>query len=358
MTGLSVRGLTLARPGSRGAAPVVHHVSFSAPGGDVTAVLGGAGAGKTLLLAGVAGLAKAESGAVLVDGVDVSARRAARRGIGMLPPGTDLGAGRTLAASLRAVAGGGRAPEVAALLPLLGLDGLAARKVRELSHGQGFAALTAARLLAQGAVLLVDEAGEGLDDAAREAVCRWLRVAASAGRTLVFATRQAATAMQAAHLVLLHRGAVLQTGPPREIYHAPRDLVAARLTGPANILEGTVRQKVPGGFVWAAGGGQFRQHEAVCAPVPPLAGQVVFCLRPEALHLTSAGAPASDGATLNRLGGTVLDPAVPGGCTALVDTNLGPLLVGPPGPHGLHAGQAVELAWAPDAAHVLAPIVA
>ncbi|MEJ0049011.1 MAG: ATP-binding cassette domain-containing protein [Rhodospirillales bacterium] len=359
MSGLSVRGLTLARPGSRGTVPLLQDVSFSAPAGVVTAVLGAAGAGKTTLLACVAGLVKTDSGSVLVDGTEVAARRGGRRGIGMLAPGTDLGAGRTVTAALRVAAGRGRAEAAAEAVRLLGLEIAATRKLRELSHGQGFAALAAARLLVPGSVVLVDEAGEGLDDAAAEALWCWLRADAGGGRTLVLATRRAATAMQASHLVLLRHGTVVQAGPPCAVYAEPRDRVAALLTGPANILEGTVRQKVPGGFVWAAGGGQFRQEAPPDAPVPALATQVMLCLRPEALLVTEpeAAPSAGAGAALNRLSGVVCEGA-PDGLTAVVDTKLGQLRARLPGPRGLCAGQAVELAWSPRAAHLLMPCLA
>jgi ABC-type sulfate/molybdate transport systems ATPase subunit len=353
MTGLSVRGLTLARPGTRAAAPVLEDISFSAPRGAITAVLGAAGAGKTLLLAGIAGLVKPVRGAVLVHGADVTPLRGARRAIGLLPPGTDLGEGRTVAASLRNAAGRAHAGSITALLPALGLDGLAERRLRDLTHGQGFAVLAAARLLAGGDVLLVDEAASGLADAAREGCWRWLDEVAGGGRTIVLATREAATAARAAHVVLLHRGTVAQTGAPDSLYAVPRDAIAAKLTGPANILSGTVRQKLPGGFVWAAGGGKFRQLINDSAPVPPLAGAVTLCLRPAALHVVQGATPE-----LNRLPGTLRQVRSLGGAAAiLVDTALGPMEAA--APHGMagHAGQPVELAWAPGAATILSPIV-
>ena len=63
MSGLSIRGLTIAGAASAGARPAVEDVSFSAPRGAITAVLGAAeGAGKTLLLAGVGGVLKTAAG--------------------------------------------------------------------------------------------------------------------------------------------------------------------------------------------------------------------------------------------------------------------------------------------------------
>ena len=334
MTGLSVRGLTLAE--NVRVRPVVEDVSFSAQAGAVTAVLGLAGAGKTMLLAGIAGLRKPLRGAVFVNGADVTAVRTEKRGVALLAPGADLGGDRTLAAALRRIAGRKSAGAAADLLQTFGLSAAAETRVAALTHGQGFAALTAARLAGGGDVLLVDDAGTGLDAEARAALQAWLWGQAADGRTVVIATRDVALALAADALVLLHQGQVLQSGSPASVYAEPRDLTAARLTGPLNLLHGVVRQKISGGFVWAGGGRKFSQQGAG----PALGGDVALGLRPEQIFLAADGAPG------NTVSGTITRLVCLGGRTeSWADTALGVLRMHSPGPAMLRQGQVVTLAW-------------
>ena len=351
MSGLSIRGLTIMPAGMPSGSPPgavrppVEDVSFSAPRGTVTAVLGWAGAGKTLLFAGIAGLVKPQRGAVFLDGVEITRPAAARRGIGFLPPGTDLGANRTLNASLRNIAGRAGAATVAELLAAFDLAPLADARLNTLTHGQGFGALAASRLLPQGAALLVDEAATGLDGAMRGALLQYLRGQAELGRIVVIATRDPALAMQADQLILLHGGHVLQAGAPAILYAEPRDETAARLTGPVNMLSGPVRQKMPGGFMWAAGGQKFVQ--AVPAggaglPFAPALGHTAYlCLRPEDVKKDAACNTIS--ATVSRVTGH-------GAFTQTeLMSPLGPLTMHEAGPPLHWPGLIMTVGWDPAA---------
>jgi ABC-2 type transport system ATP-binding protein len=344
MSALSVRGLTIAH----GGAMVVEDVSFSAQPGAVTAILGNAGAGKTMLLAGIAGLVKPARGAVLVAGTEVTRARPGRRGIGFLPPGTDLGRDRTALAALRRIAGRGAEAAPDAVMTALALDAIKPVRLGDATHGQGFAALAAARLLPRGAVLLVDEAGSGLTEPGQELLMGWLRRAAAGGRTILLATRDRRLALGADHLVLLEGGRVLQADAPASVHAEPRDAAAALLTGPANLIEGTLRQKLPGGFVWMAGGRRFVQEDAPGQATPALGSAVRLCLRPADL----AAGVAEDAA--NALPGQVTLLTCRGAWTeAWFDTALGHLRAEFAGPPAIRTGMAVTLGWAPRAAAIL-----
>jgi ABC-type Fe3+/spermidine/putrescine transport system ATPase subunit len=268
-----------------------------------------------------------------------------------LPPGTALPEARAVGAALRRLAGRGQSEAVGRRMAALGLTVLAGRPAGLLSHGQAALALAAARMGGPGAVLLLDEAGHGLDaDAARDLLVL-LRAEASSGRLVVMATRSAPLALAADHLVLLGGGRVLQAGAPASLYAEPRDAACARLTGAANILQGTVRELRPGGFVWSAGS----RHVQATGPDmrrPVLGSPVTICLRPERLALVDGRQPggnAVDGAITGlRATGPLLDLAV--------DTPLGVLRVAVPswGTSPYPAiGQAIRLGWAVDAATVL-----
>jgi branched-chain amino acid transport system ATP-binding protein len=86
---LEVRGLTA----RYGPVVAVRDLSLSVAEGEIVAVLGANGAGKTTTLACVAGLHRARTGSILVDGDDVSAlspERIVRRGVSLTPEGRRL----------------------------------------------------------------------------------------------------------------------------------------------------------------------------------------------------------------------------------------------------------------------------
>jgi ABC-type Fe3+/spermidine/putrescine transport system ATPase subunit len=297
MTGLSVRGLTV----QRGRRLVLEDVSFTAVGGGITALLGPAGGGKTSLLAAIAGLLPAERGAVFRGAEDISGLPPRKRGIGLLPPGSALPDARTTGASLSRLAGRRSGALAGSLLQALGLS-FADSPPENLSHGEQFLALAAARLLPPGDVLLVDEAGAGLDEPGQGRVIDHLRREADKGRTVLIATRSPGLAGRADHQVLLVRGQVLQAGTPASVYGEPRCEVAARLTGEANIFQGRIRELRAGGFVWAAGGGRFAHYADPDMPRPALGADVTLCLRPERMMLL-AGNEIAD----NMVEGEVAD---------------------------------------------------
>jgi ABC-type Fe3+/spermidine/putrescine transport system ATPase subunit len=344
MSALSVRGLTIAHGGRL----VVEDVSFSAQAGAVTAILGNEGAGKTMLLSGISGLLKCARGAVLVGGADVTTLRPAKRGIGMLPPGTDLGRDRTALVALRRLAGRRAAPVPDDVLAGLGYDPIKTLRLGDATHGQALAILAASRLLQAGCVLLVDEAGSGLTESAQDLLMAWLRAEAARGRAILIATRNRRMALAADHLVLLDHGRVVQVGSPASVHAEPRDVGAALLTGQANVLEGTLRQKLPGGFVWMAGGMRFVQEDSAGQPTPSLGSAVALCLRPAHVELgVAVDAP-------NALPGVVTQLICRGPRTEFgLNCVLGHLRAETGGPPLLRVGMEITIGWSPGAASIL-----
>jgi ABC-type multidrug transport system ATPase subunit len=347
VSALSLRGLTV----QRGRRLVLEDVSLTAPAGAVTAVLGPAGAGKTSLLAAIAGLMPLARGAVFRGGMDATRLSARRRGVVLLTPGSMLPEKRSLQTALRRLAGRKGAARADELIRQFGLAGAARQDVGLLSHGEGMLALAAARLLRPADILLMDEAGTGLDHESSRILSAFLRREADAGRTVMVATRALGVALAADHLVLLSEGRVLQTGTPASIYAEPHDPLAAHLTGAANILQGHVRELRPGGFIWA-GLGRFLQAADPDLPRPSLGSPVTLCLRPERLSLLDNGASAE-----NTAEGVITDLRSAGPLLDLrMETALGPLLVTVPS-WGLArypaAGQHRRVGWSASAAVIL-----
>jgi ABC-type Fe3+/spermidine/putrescine transport system ATPase subunit len=344
LTALSLRGLTV----ERDRRIVVEDVSLTAPAGRLTALLGGRGSGKTTLLAAVAGLLPIARGAVMLGGEDVTRRR---KGVALLPTGTSLGRSATAAEALRPLAPHDARAGIAALLQRLGLSDLAGRRLWTFSHGEHLGALAAARLLPDGEALLVDEAAAGLDRTDRDHTLAAMRAMAQEGRTILLATRDDTTALAADHLVLLHGGRVLQAGTPASCYAEPQSATAALLTGPANIMEGTVRERRGGAYIWTAAGIRFQQSAAPGVSPPPLGSLARFCLRPERAMVLRADAKAD-----NMLPGVVTALHCAGRALLLdVETSCGLLQISPPSwPRPAVAlGADVMVGWDGDAATVI-----
>jgi ABC-2 type transport system ATP-binding protein len=171
---LSVEQLTV----RRGTRTIFSDLSLQVAAGEIVALVGPNGCGKSSLMGAAVGLYQPRAGLVLVDGKNpwgpAQERRLARRALGYLPGGSDGGDpmgllhGRELWALVAATRGA--APASDALRASLGLDELAELKIDQMSLGQRRRACLAAALLGPPALLVLDEPDNGLDAARLEAM--------------------------------------------------------------------------------------------------------------------------------------------------------------------------------------------
>jgi branched-chain amino acid transport system ATP-binding protein len=150
-----------------GDAQVLFRVSLSLAGGEVVALIGRNGAGKTSLLRAAMGLMPRTTGAVLLDGADVSRLppfRRARSGLGYVPEDrrifTDLSVAENLRVAARPVANGFTERDLLELFPNLAtmLD----RPAGAMSGGEQQMLAVARTLAANPRVVLLDEPSEGI----------------------------------------------------------------------------------------------------------------------------------------------------------------------------------------------------
>ena len=143
---------------------LLDHVNLSVAPGEVVALLGASGSGKSSLLRCIAGVQSPERGRILWDGEDITRTPAHLRRIGLvfqdplLFPHRDVGAniGFGLAAE-------GRPQRVAELLELVGLAGFERRDVATLSGGEAQRVALARALAPRPRLLLLDEPFGALD---------------------------------------------------------------------------------------------------------------------------------------------------------------------------------------------------
>lgn len=240
-------------------------VSFAAPEGQVVALLGSSGSGKSTILRLIAGLEPIEAGEIQIGGELVSApgrtlATEARR-IGMVFQDYSLfphlSAGANVAFGLDKLGRAERDETALHWLDRVGLRHRAGAYPHELSGGEQQRVALARALAPKPRAVLLDEPFSGLDAMLRaELRDATLATLAEARTTTLFVTHDAEDALQAAdRLVILKAGRVLQEAAPREAYDRPASLDAAAALGPVNVFSGRVANGVvttPFGAVAAA----------------------------------------------------------------------------------------------------------
>ncbi|MGA9875854.1 MAG: ABC transporter ATP-binding protein [Solirubrobacteraceae bacterium] len=201
------------RYGSREA---LHDISFAAYPGEMVAVIGPNGAGKTTLLSILAGIQAPSTGAFN------RASGGAGWGVGWVPQTPALYSKLTVAENLRLFARLEKVddPEavVTRMLHQTGLADRAAERVDRLSGGNRQRVNVALGLLADPAVILLDEPSTALDPAQRERLWQFIAELASRGTSVVFSTHIVAEAQRhAQRVVVLDEGRLLFDGPPARL---------------------------------------------------------------------------------------------------------------------------------------------
>jgi ABC-2 type transport system ATP-binding protein len=207
------------RTGSTGF-EAVRGVSFSVRRGELFALLGTNGAGKTSALELVEGLARPHSGTVRVLGLDpFSQRRLLRPNIGIMLQDSGFSGGLTVAETARGWAGTLSTPRpVPEVLELVGLDGRERVTIRQLSGGEKRRLHLAIALLGRPKVLFLDEPTSGLDPESRWNTWSLVRGLLESGTTVVLTTHYLQEAEELAdRLAILHHGRIVRTGSPAEV---------------------------------------------------------------------------------------------------------------------------------------------
>jgi branched-chain amino acid transport system ATP-binding protein len=205
---------------SLGESHVLQGVSFTAPTGRVTAVLGRNGVGKTTTLRALMGLVPRSRGTVAVEGADVTrlpTHAIVRRGVGYVPEDRDVFSGLTVDENLRLAERGGspRYELVYDLFPELRERG--AQRAGTLSGGQQQMVAIARALLNENALLLVDEPTKGLAPLLVSEVAAALERAAELA-TVVLVEQNLRVVQRVAHeVVVIDGGRVVHAGPAPEL---------------------------------------------------------------------------------------------------------------------------------------------
>jgi len=226
-------------------------ISFSAPAGEITCLLGASGCGKSTLLGLAAGLLRVQQGSILIDGeVLADARRSPppeARPVGLVFQDGALFPHMTIAANIAFGLPNPRRGEAEGWLAQVGLAGLGARYPHELSGGQQQRAALARAMAPGPQVLLMDEPFASVDIVLRRRLRRDCRIILrERGATTVLVTHDPAEALDIAdRIAVMEAGRIVQFASPQELHDAPASAAVGAMFGGAQVVPGT---RGAGGF--------------------------------------------------------------------------------------------------------------
>jgi sulfate/thiosulfate transport system ATP-binding protein len=223
-------------------------VSLEIPEGSLTALLGPSGSGKSTLLRIIAGLETFDSGAVLIDGNDVSHVTPQKRGIGFVFQHYAAFAHMSVRDNVAFGLQIRKRPKaevkakVDELLELVGLTKWAGQRPAQLSGGQRQRMALARALAPAPNQLLLDEPFGALDAVVRAELRSWLRrLHDEQGTTTVLVTHDQEEAMEVAdRIAVMSEGHIEQVGSPRDIYDKPASEFVMGFVGPVSRVGGTL----------------------------------------------------------------------------------------------------------------------
>jgi ABC-type Fe3+/spermidine/putrescine transport system ATPase subunit len=213
--------------------------------GELFALLGGSGCGKTTLLRLLAGFETPDGGRILIDGQDMTGVPPHLRPVNMMFQSYALFPHMNVAAN---VAYGLRregvpkieiGTRVAEALALVKLEGFGSRRPAQLSGGQRQRVALARALVKRPKLLLLDEPLAALDRKLREGTrFELVRLQEQLDLTFVIVTHDQEEAMSmASRLAVMDAGRIVQIGTPHELYEHPASRFVADFIGIANILD-------------------------------------------------------------------------------------------------------------------------
>ena len=347
-----------------GANTAVDNVTLKIFRGEMFALVGASGCGKTTLLRMLAGFANPSNGRIAIDGVDMSAVPPHERPVNMMFQSYALFPHMTVEKNIGyglrrlPLEEAARRQRVQEALEMVQLGGLGSRKPHQLSGGQRQRVALARALIRRPKVLLLDEPLSALDKKLREQTqFELMDLQDKIGITFIVVTHDQDEAMAlASRIAVMNHGRVMQVGTPAEIYEFPCSRFVADFVGTTNLFAGTVSACAQGLVtVHCSETGSDLEVDAAGALSP--GQQVWVAVRPEKVRL---GKEPPAGERVNQLRGTVWELGYLGNrSTYQIKTTSGKLVTVFAQNQRRTAQAAIDwsdevfVSWSPDAAIVL-----
>ena len=339
----------------------VDDANFSIGQGEFFSMLGPSGCGKTTTLRMIAGFEQPTSGAIRLDGIDVSKVPPNKRDVNTvfqqyaLFPHMNVFDNVSFGPQAQNVDKATIKKRVSEILEIVRLTEFASRRPAQLSGGQQQRVALARALVNLPKALLLDEPLGALDLKLRHAMQFELkRIQREVGITFVYVTHDQEEALTMSdRIAVMSDGRVEQIGTPTEIYDNPATVFVAGFIGQANLWSATVTGRSAISATVSALGGSMLSGSCVADSVRAGA-PVTLMVRPERISI-SVNPPSGDMQSVNA---TVTDLSFQGPVVRLaLSAPDGSPIIANIDPDAdlplLRPGHNVWASWAPTAACVL-----
>lgn len=269
--------------------------------GETVALLGPSGSGKSTALGALAGFVRPTSGAVRLNGRDITDLPPAKRGIGVVLQSYALFPHMRVADNVAFGLKAQRVPRdeiggrVAEALDMVGMSDYGKRLPRELSGGQQQRIAIARALAIRPRVLLLDEPLAALDARLRQSMLAELRQLKESlpDTAMLYVTHDQAEALALAdRIVVMNNARLMDVDTAENLWKRPPSSFTAAFLGGANLIPCTVGRVIGTSALVTV------SHKTVSAEAPqPAVGkadwapgtQALLCIRPHALRIVSLG---------------------------------------------------------------------
>jgi molybdopterin-binding protein len=229
-------------------------ISFGVDRNDYFILLGPSGAGKSLLLETIAGLAKPDSGTIILNGRDITRLPIQQRKIGIVFQDhaifPHMKVRNNLAYALHDRPRETIRRKISELSAKLGIDDMLDRYPSTLSGGELQRVALARTLMQEPLILLLDEPLASMDSRLKSGIRSLLRKIHREGQTIIHVTHDYEEALALGNkIAVMDQGKILQSGTPSEVFHRPRNGFVAHFIGIRNFFPSVV--EVQGGGLYA-----------------------------------------------------------------------------------------------------------
>ena len=231
---------------------ILKDISLEVRSGEILALLGESGCGKSSLLKAMLGLYPLSKGKIFFQGKEIQNLPSHKRGISVvfqdlrLFPHLNVGENVGFSLELQKVPKPERGERVEELLKLVQLEGYSERRIDSLSGGQMQRVAIARALAMNENILFLDEPFSALDPNLRREMGDFLlELQKKENLTVVLVTHDQEEALRLAHrIALMKDGEILQVDEGEKLYYSPVNEYVARFMGKGNSILGRVENGI------------------------------------------------------------------------------------------------------------------
>ncbi len=342
---------------SFGSFNAVDNLNLTTEDGEFVVLVGPSGCGKTTTMRMIAGLEGSTSGAIRIDGEDVTEQTPSERDVAMvfqnyaLYPHLTVFENMAFCLRVRKWPNDRIEAQVRKTAKALDIESLLERKPAALSGGQRQRVALGRAIVREPRVFLMDEPLSNLDAKLRiemraeiVKLCRRLKI------TTFYVTHDQLEALTMGHRIVVMRGGIAQQiDTPQNIYDTPVNTFVAGFIGspPMNFIDTTVEN---GALV--AQGVRLLPAGAVADALHARTGAVIAGVRPEHLTPQAAGASGSGGTITGRI--ELVEPL---GSQVMIQVSVGGGLISAQFERGpsIEIGREITLVHRPGSIHAFDP---